>query len=52
MSAVFDIDALLSLQAILEKTVGLYEKVDIFTERISCLEMKDFSFREFFCKKQ
>lgn len=48
MSVVFDIDALLSLQAVLEKTVGLCEKVDIFTEGISWLEIKDFSFREGF----
>ena len=48
MSVVCDIDALLSWLAILEKTVGLYEKVDIFTERISWLEIKDFSFRELF----
>lgn len=44
----FDIDALLSLQAVLEKTVGLYEKVDIFTEIISWLEIQDFSVRELF----
>lgn len=44
----FDIDALLSLQAILEEAVGLYERVDIFTERISWLEIKDFSFKEGF----
>lgn len=41
-------DALLSLQAVLEKTVGLYEKVDIFTERIGWLEIQDFSVRELF----
>lgn len=48
LSFVFDIDALLSLHAVLEKTVGLYEKVDIFTERISWLEIQDFSVRELF----
>lgn len=43
MSVVFDIDALPSFAAILEKNVGLYEKVDIFTEAV---EIKHFSFME------